>query len=491
MNWINTKNNKPLKILDIPSLKPDNLLSEIIKECKNKKRPVGFFGMEAGQTIILFVLLADDLNSDLLISSCSFLRGAKYPSLTCKLPYFHMFEREFYEQYGIEPIGHPWLKPIRLGRDKDYPFFKMEGEELHEVAVGPVHAGIIEPGHFRFICHGEKIYHLEIQYGYQHRGVESLLIKENNRLNNCLAESISGDTVIGHSMAYSNAMESLLSIQITQKAGIIREIALELERIAVHVGGLGAISNDIAYQMGNAVFGVTRTLIINTMLEICGNRFGRGLIRVGGVVFDIDGSIAESIKSSLDKTIEAVERAAKTMFSTSSVLLRLEKTGIINKDKAVDLGLVGMTARASGLDLDIRKDHPYGNYKQLPIKCESPGSGDVFARTYIRYVEIKKSAEIIRSLLEMLKDVKEDNIYLAPAKSMSSDTLVVSMAEGWRGEIVHAAITDNNGKIKKYKIKDPSFNNWSALALAVRGIGISDFPLCNKSFDLSYCGNDL
>ncbi|MFA5105166.1 MAG: NADH-quinone oxidoreductase subunit C [Candidatus Margulisiibacteriota bacterium] len=490
MNWIKTKNNKPLKISDIPLLQSDVLLSETVKECKINKRPVGFFGTEEEQSIRLFILLADDLNSDILVSSCVFTKGAKYPSLTCKMPSFHMFEREFYEQYGIEPTGHPWLKPIRLGTDKDYPFFKMDGEELHEVAVGPVHAGIIEPGHFRFICHGEKIYHLELKHGYQHKGVEALFV-DSGRLNNCLAESIAGDTVIGHSIAYSNAIESLSGIQITQKAEIIREIALELERIAVHIGDLGAISGDIAYQMGNAVFGVTRTLIINAMLDICGNRFGRGLIRVGGVLFDIDDSLAERVKATLDRAVADTERAAKTMFSTSSVLLRLERTGIIKKEKAVDLGLVGMTARSSGIDLDIRKDHPYGNYKNLAVKCDHPSGGDVFARTYIRYAEIKRSAKIVYALLEILKNTKGDKIILESSNNIASDSLAVSMVEGWRGEIAHAAITDNNGKLKRYKIKDPSFNNWIALVIAARGAGISDFPLCNKSFDLSYCGNDL
>jgi len=490
MNWIKTKNNKPLNIPEIPSLQPDLLLSETIRECKNNKRPVGFFGAEENDNIRLFVLLADDVNSDILISSCVFSKGAKYSALTCKTPSFHAFERELYEQYGIEPAGHPWLKPLRFGVNKDYPFFNMDGEELHEVSVGPVHAGIIEPGHFRFICHGEKIYHLELQHGYQHKGIEGLFVNS-KQINNCLAESIVGDTVIGHSIAYSNAIEALSGIQITQKAEIIREIALELERIAVHIGDLGAISNDIAYQMGSAVFGVTRTLIINSLLDICGSRSGRGFIRIGGIIFDIDDVLQERIKTVLDKAIADVERTAKTMFSTSSVLLRLEKTGTVKKDKALELGFVGITARSSGLDLDIRKDHPYGNYDKLSIKCDHPNTGDVFARTYIRFAEIKKSAEIIMTLLAMLKSAKEDKLILETSNSLSPDSLVVSMVEGWRGEIAHTILTSNDGNIKRYKIKDPSFNNWMALALAVRGIGISDFPLCNKSFDLSYCGNDL
>ena len=488
-NWIRTKNNGLLKTAEIPLLQSDILVSETAKECREKKRPVAFFGAEEADNIRLFVVLADDARSELLVSSCAFAKGSKYQSLTGKVPSLHMFEREFFEQCGIRPEGHPWLKPLRKGEEKEYPFFKMEGEELHEVAVGPVHAGIIEPGHFRFTCHGEKIYHLELKHGYQHRGVEELFIK-NDKPSHCLAESIAGDTVLGHSIAYSNAYEALSGIQITRKAQIIREIALELERMAVHIGDLGAIANDIAYQMGSAVFGVTRTLAINTMLDICGSRSGRGLVRPGGVLFDIDNVLAGRISVSLDKVVEDTERAAKTMFSTSSVLLRLEKTGIVKKEKALELGLVGMTARASGINLDIRNDHPWGNYTELPVKCGHPEGGDAFARTYIRYAEVKKSAELVRMLLEKMKTVKEEALNI-PFNDLSPDRFVVSMVEGWRGEIVHAALTDGNGKLRRYKIKDPSFNNWIALALAVRGAGISDFPLCNKSFDLSYCGNDL
>lgn len=498
MKWKVSKNNQTINLNEIPVLDINELRIELIHLCRAGKRVIGFFGSNTIDAVKLYVILANDASSELLISSSYFKEEKSYPSITKDVPSFHMFEREFYEEFGVEPIGHPWLKPVRYSKNRsdkaqeieNYPFFKMEGDEVHEVAVGPIHAGVIEPGHFRFMCNGEKVYHLEIQLGYQHRNIEQLFI-ENGEFSSHLAESIAGDTVIGHSVAYSNLIETLLDIRISDKAGLIRVIALELERIALHIGDLGAIANDIAYLMGNAVFGATRTLVINTLLSICGNRFGRGLIRVGGVVFDIDSELISKIIAILNKVEEDVDRMTNTMFSSASVLSRLEKTGTVSKEKAYEIGLVGMAARASGLTLDARIDHAWGWYNDLFLDKELLDSGDVYARAFIRYKEIKQSIKIIKELLPKLNVYDNDPLIIKSETPLMPGGIAVSIVEGWRGEIVHTCITDDNGKIIKYKIKDPSFNNWYGLALAVRNNGISDFPLCNKSFNLSYCGNDL
>ncbi|HBG49736.1 MAG TPA: hydrogenase [Cyanobacteria bacterium UBA9971] len=499
MKWIISKNNQVISLNEIPVLGIDELRNEIIKQYKTDKRVVGFFGCAEYSNVRLYTILADDNKSELLISSVRFMAGEKsYPSITKDISAFQMFEREFYEEFGIEPVGHPWLKPVRYSKNRfdktqkieNYPFFKMDGEEVHEVAVGPIHAGVIEPGHFRFMCNGEKVYHLEIQLGYQHRGTESLF-ENNNNFAPHLAESIAGDTVIGHAITYSNAVEALLNIKISDKAELIRVLALELERIAVHIGDLGAISNDIGYLMGNSVFGATRTLVINTLLSICGSRFGRGLIRVGGVAFDIDIELSEKISKTLDKVLKDVDKMTETMFSSASVLSRLEKTGTLSMEKAKMIGLVGIATRASGLSLDARADHSWGWYKKFSFDKEILESGDVFARTHIRYKEIKQSMNIIKELLNQIQDCKEDILLVKSKNQLLGNSMVVSMVEGWRGEAVHTALTNNEGQIFRYKIKDPSFNNWYGLALAVRNNGISDFPLCNKSFNLSYCGNDL
>lgn len=485
--WIKTKNNMKINLMDIPVLSVDDLRESIILQ---NKRPVAFFGKDWGNGCVrLFVVLADDRAGDLYVSSAIFDGNRKsYESLTQVIPSFHIFEREFYEEFGIMPLNHPWLKPVR-SREKDYPFFEMTGEEVHQVAVGPIHAGVIEPGHFRFMCNGETVYHLEIMLGYQHRGVEDLML---TCPSNQFAESICGDSVVAYNTAYSQTMESLMGICVPDKAQLIRKMALEMERAAIHIGDLGAIAGDIAYLMGASVFGATRTLVINTMLEFCGSRFGRGLITVGGVNFDISDEKIDRALKTFNKVLKDVDRMTKTMLKNSTVMSRLEKTGTVSTERAIEAGLVGMAAKASGLELDSRFDFPDKWMSELEIERKHfNGQGDVNSRFRLRYKEIIESISIVKKILEKLKSMKGEAIFLDNDSKLQNDTFVVSIVEGWRGEVVHVAMTDKDGNLSRYKIKDPSFNNWYGLALAVRNNGISDFPLCNKSFNLSYAGNDL
>lgn len=485
--WITAKNNQRINLSEIPVLPFSELRKEIIAAAK---RPIGFFGKDWGfGNTRLFVILADDEKSDLYISSSIFTpEETSYESLTQVMPAFHIFEREFYEQFKIKPLNHPWLKPVRENQD-EYKFFEMEGDEVHQVAVGPIHAGVIEPGHFRFMCNGETVYHLEIMLGYQNRGIEDLMVKKPS---NQLAESVCGDSVIAYNTAYSQVMEALKNVQISNKAQLIRKAALEMERMAIHIGDLGAVAGDIAYSMGAAVFGVTRTLVINTMLEWSGSRFGRGLISVGGVNFDLDDTQIDKTLKTLDKVEKDTDRMIKTMLKSSSVVSRLEKTGLVSLEKAKETGLVGMAAKASGVELDSRYDFPDKWIFELGLeKKPFKGTGDVNSRFKLRYKEVKESLTIVRKILSKLKDFKSEPILVSADDELEKDSFVVSIVEGWRGEVVHVAMTDGNSNLTRYKIKDPSFNNWFGLALAVRNNGISDFPLCNKSFDLSYSGNDL
>jgi len=509
MNWIKIKNNNKINLNEIPTLDIDDLRNEIISLVTiDKMRPVGFFGKDWGRgQVRLFTVLADDRlnkpaqNSEndkegsFYVTSTLFHAGIKgYECLTNVIPSFHNFEREFFEEFKIKPENHPWLKPLRTmgGNKTNYPFFKMEGDEIHEVAVGPIHAGIIEPGHFRFMCNGENVYHLEIALGYQHKGVENLMLQSPS---NQLIESISGDSVIAYSLAYSNLMEAIKGISVSNKAQLIRKLALEMERTAIHIGDLGAISGDIAYLMGASVFGATRTLVINTMLEFSGSRFGRGLITLGGVNFDIDNTKAERALKTLDKVELDVTRMVKTMLKNSTVMSRLEKTGTISTERAQEIGLTGMAARAAGVNLDSRFDYPDKWIKELKLRKENfDGVGDVNSRFQLRYKEIIESIAIIRKIFNKLKEYKNEPVnsgYEVLNKENSKDSFAISVVEGWRGEVVHIAMTDNLGHLTRYKIKDPSFNNWYGLALAVRNNGVSDFPLCNKSFNLSYSGHDL
>jgi Ni,Fe-hydrogenase III large subunit len=358
----------------------------------------------------------------------------------------------------------------------------MKGEEVHQVAVGPIHAGVIEPGHFRFMCNGETVYHLEIMLGYQHKGVEKLMIKSPS---NQLAESICGDSTIGHSLAFARAIEGLSNISVPKRERLIRLIALEMERMAIHVGDIGAIAGDVGYYMAGDVLAVTRTLVINTMLELSGSRFGKGLMKIGGVNYDIDNNIKEKILKMLVEVNDRCDKMVKAMFGHATVLSRLENTGIVSRKRAKEIGLVGLAGRASGLETDSRI---FDEYEELGHKIENLKTGDVYARAYLRYLEIKSSTELIKKMLISLHgeiSKQRHNMKLTP------NNFVFSIVEGWRGEIAHCIFTDHNSFIENYKIKDPSFNNWFGLAIAVRNNQISDFPVCNKSFDLSYCGFDL
>jgi Ni,Fe-hydrogenase III large subunit len=494
VNWSEIKNLQSISQKEISFLPLDKFLGDIIESVKNGRRLLNYFGINESDKVKIYCLIADDELSKIFVAYTELNRGESYSSLTIDIPAAHLFERELFEQCGIIPEGHPWLKPVRKGiaginpNETQYEFFKMLGEEVHEVAVGPIHAGIIEPGHFRFSAHGELVHNLEIQLGFQHRGIENLFVKNDNILYQTkLAESIAGDSVIAHSGTFLRAVESLMNINVSKRVKIIRAVMLELERIAVHLGDLSAISNDIAYLTGNSIFGALRTLIINTSMNICGNRFGRGMMKPGGVNLDIDEAKRKSLIDTINKVNDEVQIAAEVMFSSASVMERLEKTGVISKETAHAIGMVGMAARASGISIDARVDHPFGAYQFFPIHKLTLDSGDVFARSYIRFVEIQQSVKIINDLLA---DFQKGEL-TAGENEMQKESFVVSVTEGWRGEIVHCLLTDKTGRIKKIKIKDPSFNNWFALALTVREEGISDFPLCNKSFNLSYCGFDL
>ncbi|MCX6250942.1 MAG: NADH-quinone oxidoreductase subunit C [Bacteroidetes bacterium] len=412
---------------------------------------------------------------------------------------FHVFEREIAENFGIVFTGHPWLKPVRYAFDRastgmvmdNYPFFSIDSEELHEVGVGPVHAGIIEPGHFRFICNGEKVLHLEIQLGYQHRGIERLFVEKPLLIQKAiLSESIAGDTAIGHSLCHTGLIEVLGGLDSIDSLSAERIIALEFERIAVHIGDTAALCTDIGYQFGQVVNEALRTIIINTTQLWCGNRFGKGLIRAGGTHYPLTKETLIKMKGNLDEVMERYLQITERIFSMSSVLGRFETIGKVTLKQALRIGAVGMAARSSGLKRDIRWSHPFGMYNKNEFDPVTLQKGDVWSRAMLRKQEVERSVAVIHDLIKLL----HGDVTVSPPVNepkLQPGSFAISLTEGWRGEICHTAITDKEGRIIHYKVKDPSFHNWMALALAVRGQEISDFPLCNKSFNLSYCGNDL
>lgn len=503
--YVVIKNQGTVSLFDIPAIPYNLFLSEIIELLQNDQNHcVAYYAYPVAEKLKFICCIADDRTGGILVFSHEqpLRKGVQLNSIAKNVYAFHIFEREISENFGVEFINSPWNKPVRYAFNRadrkkiinDYPFYKIQSDELHEVGVGPIHAGVIEPGHFRFLCNGETVLHLEIQLGWQHRGVESLYLSKPSLIQRTvLSESIAGDTAVGHSAAFVTLLESLGSVKINERLEIERNIALELERIAVHVGDLGNLNVGLAYQLASSVFGTLRTPVINYTQTWCGNRFGKGLNRVGGTHYPFTDELADKLIKLLDNFEKRFDPMAERTFGLPSVLMRVENIGKVTERQMRMIGAVGMTARMAGVERDIRKSHPFGAYKNYKINTETLEAGDVWARAMLRKLEIKISIQYIRDLIKKLGSLNESSPKPIPegALKLAPDSLCVSVVEGWRGEICHCAVTDSEGKIAHYKVKDPSMHNWLALALSLRDLEISDFPINNKSYNLSYCGHDL
>jgi len=486
----------------VPRLAPGEFTAWVKRQVAGGARIAALFGAPEQDGVHLYAVMA--LDRDCGLAAARTGPVSRYESLTPDCPQAHWFEREIYEQWGVLPENHPWLKPIRFHagygansmirpRPGETSYFRVEGPEIHEVAVGPVHAGVIEPGHFRFQCHGEKVLHLEISLGYQHRGVEALLTQTADPRTAPLIETLSGDATIGHALAHQGVLSALCGTAAPARALAIRSLALELERLANHTGDLGALAGDVGYLPAASYLGRIRGDYLNMTALICGNRFGRGIVRRGGVGFDLDERLADELAARLARARVDTAGALNLLFESASVLGRFENTGTLSVQTALDLGLVGPPARACGLARDARRAYPApgayspGSGDGLDIPVRLHDTGDVFARALVRRLEIEASLDFCEAAVRRLPG---GELVRAPGAS-APDSLAVGVAEGWRGEIWHLALTGNDGRPRAYKVVDPSFRNWFGLAYALRGEQVSDFPLCNKSFNLSYCGHDL
>jgi Ni,Fe-hydrogenase III large subunit len=483
-------------LFDIESISTncEHFFAELQTRLANGGRLLTFYARSSAEPNEVVLTAVFEAVGHIEVLRTSLLRSSGVPSLTRQLPLFHVFEREIYEQVGLEPHDHPWLKPVRsLGdhgaQSREVPFYRVLGKEVHEVAVGPIHAGVIEPGHFRFMCLGETVHHLELELGFAHRGVEALLLSRPVWSLTTLAETIAGDTSVAHAWAYCEALEQLAHVEPTFGVQISRGIALELERVSMHLAGLSGLATDLGFLQGAATYGRLRTAAINTTMLLCGSRFGRGWLRPGGSRASMTPETARSVRTNLALIGRDVAIINAHFLRARGVALRLRGVGTLTKEQAQQLGVVGKVARASGIAIDRRSrdtlEPPYGVLRPQVVVGSA---GDCWARALLRIQEIDASLKWLDLALHACATMTP--IACEPTE-LTPNALSIGICEGWRGEVVHCIETNSSGALQHYRVQDPSLRNWLGLALSMRGNEISDFPICNKSFDLSYCGHDL
>ncbi len=438
-----------------------------------------------------------------------------FPSITHEVPAAHWYEREIKDMFGLYPKRHPDLRrlvfhdsfppdsyPLRKGwnitetdlkewgegiaKKEPYNFMEVEGEGIYEIPVGPVHAGIIEPGHFRFSAVGETIFFLEPKLFYTHKGTEKHFENLGFIEGVKLAERVSGTSSFSHSSAYCMAVERMADIDITENAKAIRTLLLELERLYNHIGDIGNMCAGTGLAVGYAKGAIIKERLMQLNERLTGSRYLRGINIIGGVKKDIF-LYRDDILSTVDIATKEYKEFMKLLFGTVSHMERLEDTGKLSKDIATKLGATGVTARASGINDDLRKAHPHLLYDRLAFEAHTMSKGDVFARMMVRAEEAECSISLINALLE--------NSYKGGLVVGIKDIPAYSSALGYtetpRGSVFYWVMSDKNGKPLRVKLRSPSYCNWPAVPFAVHGNIVPDFPLCNKSFNLSYSGCDM
>ncbi len=432
----------------------------------------------------------------------------RFPSMAAELPSLNWQEREIQDWFGLEATGHPNPRRVALHDNwpdvhplrKDFPlrdelpplegerhaYRPTLGEGVFQVPVGPVHAGIIEPGHFNFAVAGEPILYLQLRMFYVHKGTEKLF--EDVPIDRAvfLAESISGDSSFSHGTAFCQAIEAAAEIEVPWRARVMRTILLELERVYNHIADIGAIATDVGFAVANAHAGRLRELAVRVNEALSGSRYLRGTVCVGGLRRDWSDTQRNLLSSAVPKLAHEFEELVALVRSSDSTRDRLERTGILRPDAAEALGIVGVGGRASGIDRDVRREHPYAAYDcyspRIPVYTE----GDVLHRMQVRIDELRESFAILEAAIAELPAGPSR----AEPRPIPPDRCALGAVEGWRGEILHWVRTAPGNRLERCKIKDPSVNNWPALVEAVKGNIIADFPVINKSFNLSYSGTD-
>jgi len=429
-----------------------------------------------------------------------------FESLSNVIPALNWFERDIYDMFGLEPIGHPDLRPLSIYPENypvnfhpliddipqdnknygSYEYKDMDSEGVYQILVGPIHAGVIEPGHFRFSMAGEPVLQLEIRHFWKHRGIEKLC--ENRSIEEVLniAHKISGDNALSHALAFTNCVEKICDIKIPEFAGYSRIIGAELERVSCILSDITGIFQDAGYSLGAQNISALKEDIMRLMKKLSGSRFFKNFIVIGGVSKDISSFHKETLDV-LDRVGEKLELFVDLMKNSSSILERLETTGKIPNKIVKDLSCVGFCSSASGRLNDFRKIHPYLLYERIEFNSITLKYGDVSARTRVKINHVLSSFSIIRTSFDYISLMQDKKI--AVPYSLK-DGEAFGYAESNRGNIVDF-VKIEGGKIVRFKPRDPSFMNWQTIQFAALGDVIGDFPLTNKSLNLSYAGNDL
>ncbi len=434
----------------------------------------------------------------------------RFPSVAAKHPVANWFEREVSDYFGLVPDGHPNPFPVALHDDWPdgvwamrksfsdiqsvprapgnlHPFRPVTGEGVFHVPVGPVHAGIIEPGHFRFGVAGEPVLYLQLRLFYVHKGIEKRFERLPWRHGLFLAESISGDTAVGHALAFAHALERLVGVEVPPRARYLRTMLLELERVYNHVADIGAIATDVAFSVPASRAQVLREGLVGLQERLFASRLLRGTVALGGVKCELTRGRRRELGAHLERLQRDFDDLVTLLIDSGTFTDRVDDTGVLGAQAARDLGVVGMAARASGLDLDLRRDQPHDAYGELRFQVPVEEGGDVRARLMVRAREVEQSLSILRQALEA---VPEGPVVAPLPDALPASSSALGWAEGWRGECLHWIQTDEEGRLMRVKVTDPSFKNWPGLARAVPGNILPDFPVINKSFNLSYSGND-
>lgn len=433
----------------------------------------------------------------------------QFPSLATRWYLASRFEREMHDLFGLVPTGHPDLRrlplhqfwpaayhpllkdtsapPVFVDDGTPFPFRRVEGEGIYEITVGPVHAGIIEPGHFRFSVEGETIVNLESRLYFVHKGIERLFETVPLTQGVELAERISGDSSVAHALAFCQALESLAGLQIPPRAAYLRVVLLELERLYNHIADVGAICTDTGFVVAHAHAMRIREDLLRLNACLGGHRLLRGTLMAGGVRHDISSEQVTDVRETVRRSVTDFNEVVEIALTNGLVLDRLYGTGYLSRQTARELQVVGLVARASGIDRDVRRDHPFAAYAELQPHVAVHSKGDVWARLMVRVEEAREAANLIMRALERLPEGKIST----PLPALPSGASGFGLVEGWRGPIWHWLVAGEPNRLTRVKIKDPSFANWPALHYAILKNIVPDFPLVNKSFNLSYAGNDL